>query len=910
MSASAGLRLSAEIAWARKLPIPLLLVALSAATCPGQQSERSTTGEQPPAKVRAALEARGGAALMLALPSKAVLAQHGNAAALDELHATGSAIKPLTALLALEAGALQPSAEVLCRREVRSGGVTLRCAHPTVLLPFTVSEALTHSCNYFFAEAGRRLGREALERGFRQAGIAAEIHDPALGATGAAGVHVTPRQLLDLLVRLAAGDLPFRPANMSLVRRALEAAVREGTASPAAVEGVAVAGKTGTAAWPGMSFRNSGWFAGWAPADRPQVAVVVWLHRGEGRAAAALAGELLRQHFARPPPAANSKPSPAEELLRVELFSSVPITQLTVERPGAAPALDLRAKPTASEMLRVDCRGQGCRLILNKDTTPARAVPPRIVQGQIEIRFRPGRIAVIHVTGLEDYVAGVLESEASEMRHPESLKAMAVAARTFALRHRGRHAAAGFDFCSLTHCQAYTSQASASPGAATKEAERFRAAAQGSAGEVLRFDSQLIRAYYTGSCGGHTQSAANVWPEEAAPYLPARPDPYCSAAAANHTWSTRLPAAQLEAALRGDRVADPGGRIRRLAVAARDSSGRVRQLQIAGSSVRQVNGNYFRFLVGRRLGWEKLKSTAFEVRREGGDFVFEGRGFGHGVGLCQQGAARMGEAGFDYRRILAQYFPGTQLVKDEPRQSGVGSRQSPVASPQSIVGSLQSAVEISETPHSALRTPHSETLASEHFAVSFPAGRRADAEEVAAALEAARRRFAARGIAPPAGRVSVVLHESTLSFIRATGKPGWVAAAADGRRLHLQQPALLRARGTLASTLAHEYLHLALWDATDARIPKWFREGLALYFSGERPAAPPREANVPNPAVTLEQAIERPRSRAEMRRAYARALEETRALARELGDAGLLRLLRQPSAAELQQMSATARRPL
>jgi len=966
MSGSAGWRLSVEVACAaRKFPIPLLLVVLGAATCPSQQCERSTTGEQPPARVRAALEARGGAALLLALPGKAVLRRHGNAA-LDEPHPTGSAIKPLTALLALEAGALQPSTEVLCRREVRSGGVTLRCAHPTVLLPFTVSEALTHSCNYFFAEAGRRLGREALERGFRQAGIAAEIHDPALGATGAAGVRATPRQLLDVLVRLAAGDFPFRRENMALVRRALEAAVREGTASPAAVEGVAVAGKTGTAAWPGVSYRNSGWFAGWAPADRPQVAVVVWLHRGEGRAAAALAGELLRQHFARPAPASGGpsrllkNPSqtgksaplvppalevaqaflPAQsdaefgegvfqqsvsltaELLRVELFSSVPITQLIVERPDNAPTLNLRAKPKASEMLRVDCPGQGCRLILNNDTTHARGVPPRMVQGQLEIRFKPGRIAVIHVTGLERYVAGVLESEASEIRHPESLKAMAVAARTFALRHRGRHAASGFDFCSLTHCQAYTSQASASPGAATKEAERFRAAAQASAGEVLRFGGELARTYYTGSCGGHTQAAGNVWPEEAAPYLPARPDPYCSAAAANLTWSTRLPAAQLEAALRGDRAADPGGRIRRLAVAARDSSGRVRQLQIAGSSVRSVNGNYFRFLVGRRLGWEKLKSTAFEVRREGGDFVFEGRGFGHGVGLCQQGAARMGEAGFDYRRILAQYFPGAKLGSEGRKQKAVGSRRSAVGSLRpansnqlSAISNLQPTTHnlqptVFPTAHSALRTPQSETLASEHFTLSFPAGRRADAEEVAAVLEAARRRFATRGIPPHAGRVPVVLYESALAFIRATGKPGWVAASADGRRLHVQQPALLRARGTLTSTLAHEYLHLALWDATDARIPKWFREGVALYFSGEQPAAPPREANAPNPAVTLEQAIERPRSRAEMRRAYARALEETRALARELGDAGLLRLLRQPSAAELQQISATARRPL
>ncbi len=844
---------------------------------------------QLPPGVRDALDARNGAALVLALPGKSVLARYGSPAALDEPHATGSAIKPLTALIALESGALPARTEILCRREVRSGGLTFRCAHPTVLLPFGVTEALALSCNYYFAEVGRRLGREALERGFRQAGLEAEITDPALGAIGGAGVRATPRQLLDLLIALAAGHLPFRPENMELVRRGLEAAVREGTASPAAVEGVLVAGKTGTAAWPHISYRNSGWFAGWAPAGRPQVAVVIWLHRGEGRDAAAIAGEILRQHFApaRPGPSNSASHPAAAPAFRVELFSSVPITHLTVEPPDGAPSISRDAASAKSETLRVDCPGEGCRVTVNKEMTPAGSVALRRVQGALEIRSRPGRLTVIHAVGLEEYVAGVLAGEAGEIRHPESLKAMAVAARTFALRSRGRHAAAGFDFCSLTHCQVYTSQA---------PEESFRAAAVATAGEALRYGGELIRAYYTGSCGGYTQAAANVWPEEAAAYLPARPDPYCASSGANSAlnsasnwaWTTRLPSAQLEAALRGDRVADPGGRIIRLEVTARDSSGRVRQLLITGGSARKVNGNYFRFLVGRRLGWEKLKSTAFEVRREGGDFVFGGRGFGHGVGLCQAGAARMGEAGFSYDRILAQYFPGAQISRDGREIAGAGS----------------------VNPQSAIHNPQSEALASEHFSLRFPAGRGAEAEAVAAALEAARSRFSARGLPAPAGRVSVALYESTAAFIQATGKAGWVAATADGRRLHLQPPAVLRARGTLDFTLAHEYLHLALWNATDARIPLWFREGVVLYFSGEQPSAAAGQTNAADSGVTLEQALERPPSRDLMRRAYARALEETRALARQAGEAGLLRMLRQPTAAEMERMAAIARRPL
>jgi hypothetical protein len=112
----------------------------------------------------------------------------------------------------------------------------------------------------------------------------------------------------------------------------------------------------------------------------------------------------------------------------------------------------------------------------------------------------------------------------------------------------------------------------------------------------------------------------------------------------------------------------------------------------------------------------------------------------------------------------------------------------------------------------------------------------------------------------------------------------------------------------LETTLAHEYLHLALWNATDSRAPLWFREGLVLFLSGERVDAPPAAAG--DTPVSLEQAIERPRSRDEMRRAYAQALEETRKLGRELGEPALLRLLRRPSAAELDRLRSIGRATL
>jgi stage II sporulation protein D len=792
-----------------------------------------------PQPVVAGLAAKEGAALVLDFRSRAVVAQYGGAAALDERHATGSAIKPLVALLALESGAIGPDMEVLCRRQ--SG--PLGCSHPAALLPYRLEDALAFSCNYFFAEVGRRVGRARLEEGFRRAGLQVEVTDPALAATGAAGVRASPRQLLALMMDMAAGRLWFRSEHTALVKSAMARAVRDGTAKAASVTGLAIAGKTGTAAWPGTPYRNSGWFVGWAPADEPRLALVVWVKTGEGKQAAALAGRILRGYLGSP---GSAGVPPAPQLLGA-----------AAERAG---------RP----------RSQGLR---------------------VQVRPRGGGPAVVRLVELEDYAAGVLAGEAGELAQPEALEAMAVAARSFAIRSRGRHAAEGFDLCSLTHCQVYTTQA---------PEERFRAAARATAGQVLRFNGEVIRAYYTGNCGGHSQSAANVWPDQAAPYLPAQPDPYClrdgNTPARNARWTTRLPAAQLEAALRGEPAMDSGGQLRRLAVLQRDATGRVRRLEIAGGVRHEVDGNAFRFLVGRRLGWEKLKSTAFEVRREGGDFVFEGRGFGHGVGLCQAGAARMAEAGFDYRRILAHYYPGTELQKAEGgRQKAEGGRQKAEGGRQKAEGGRQKAEGAGQQQRQA--------VSSQHFSVSFAAGQRPDAEDVLRLLQAAQSRFAPRGIQAPPGRIAVIIHSATADFIKATGKPGWVAATADSQGgLHLQPPSLLRSRGTLETTLAHEYLHLALWNATDSRVPAWFREGLVLFFTGERVDAPPAAAG--DAPVSVEQAIERPRSRDEMRRAYARALEETRRLARELGDSGLLRFLRQPSAAELDRLKSIGRTTL
>jgi stage II sporulation protein D len=273
----------------------------------------------------------------------------------------------------------------------------------------------------------------------------------------------------------------------------------------------------------------------------------------------------------------------------------------------------------------------------------------------LELRAESGRLRIVVRMPLEEYVAAVLAGEGAGFASGESLKAMAVAIRTYAMHFRGRHRAAGFDFCDTTHCQ------DLHLGALS---ERMRAAAQVTRGEILWFEGRPAAAFFHRHCGGVSEDAGLVWPGSEAPYLRQHNDPFCLAHSPA-TWRTEIGKEDLARALAASHLS-AAVRIDSLVVVERSPSGRALRLRLSAPDTIQLRAADVRFAVGRALGWDKIPSDLYDAQDTGETFTFEGRGAGHGVGMCQAGAAEMGVRGKTYREILAFYYPGTTLNASPP----------------------------------------------------------------------------------------------------------------------------------------------------------------------------------------------------------------------------------------------------
>lgn len=234
-----------------------------------------------------ALRATQASAVVLDARTGAVLASAGK----PRRATPGSAVKPLLLEYALEHSIVNPEMEVYCRRNLHVGGRALPCSHPADHPVFTAESALAESCNTWFAEMARRYSGLQLEAALNDASLphspmgAANVEQRQLAVLGLVGVTTSPLELA-----LAYRDLFERMPASGPVARGLQDSVGYGMANPAAVQGLRILGKTGTASDIRETWSH-GWFAGGIPG---RLVIVIYVPHGDGGTAASLAQKFFQ----------------------------------------------------------------------------------------------------------------------------------------------------------------------------------------------------------------------------------------------------------------------------------------------------------------------------------------------------------------------------------------------------------------------------------------------------------------------------------------------------------------------------------------------------------------------------------------------------------------------------------------
>jgi stage II sporulation protein D len=288
----------------------------------------------------------------------------------------------------------------------------------------------------------------------------------------------------------------------------------------------------------------------------------------------------------------------------------------------------------------------------------------------VRVQLTEQGLTVVRDVPLEDYVQASSISEvapaAGELDTVERmLEVQTIIGRTYAVSHLARHAREGFDLCSTTHCQLFDPRRLQTSRWAPASLE----AVGRTSGLILTFDRLPIQALFHADCGGHTSTAAAVWGGTDRPYLVARPDDGVPSEA-HADWKYEVSVGVLTAALATDSRMRVTGVLDTIEVISRDGAGRAERIALYGhaqnagrtNSVIEIRGDELRQVLTRAFGPRTIRSTRFDVRRTASTFTFSGRGFGHGVGLCQAGALARLRAGATPVDVLGYYYPGATLA--------------------------------------------------------------------------------------------------------------------------------------------------------------------------------------------------------------------------------------------------------
>ncbi|MDP2168409.1 MAG: SpoIID/LytB domain-containing protein [Thermodesulfovibrionales bacterium] len=259
-------------------------------------------------------------------------------------------------------------------------------------------------------------------------------------------------------------------------------------------------------------------------------------------------------------------------------------------------------------------------------------------KGNIEVWQGKDSLYLVSEIPMEEYVEGVVSSELGKNWEIEAIKAQAVVARTYALNLKMQNKDRKFHLTSTVLHQVFKGG---------NEDAVVSYGVQSTKGEVLAYNGRPIEAYYHSTCGGMTEEAGEVF-GTSRPYL--RPVASECNLSPYQMWSRKMPFSEIEKALGIKGMTD-------IRIKSRTSTGRVKAVAVITDSNHTIEATELR----RKLGWKRLPSTDFSVKVNGDSVFFDGKGYGHGVGLCQWGSLEMARKGKTYKEILQYYFPGAAI---------------------------------------------------------------------------------------------------------------------------------------------------------------------------------------------------------------------------------------------------------
>jgi stage II sporulation protein D len=269
-------------------------------------------------------------------------------------------------------------------------------------------------------------------------------------------------------------------------------------------------------------------------------------------------------------------------------------------------------------------------------------------RGMAEISFGNKGILVVNELPLEEYLVGLINCEVSSSWPIEAVKAQAVIARSYALYRKKIRKNEPYHLESSVLDQVYD-------GCLIEDSRAKRAVSE-TTGEVLTYNGAIIQAFYHSNCGGKTEASENVW-GVSLPYLKGVTCEYCLGNSSS-SWEQKLELKDIEEKLHAAGFKVSG--VTEIRPGVRNNRGRLKNIVVVSArGDATLTGDQFR----KVLGYSVIKSTNFTVKIVGNNVIFNGTGYGHGVGLCQWGAKQRALNGFDYTEILSYYYPGTVLEK-------------------------------------------------------------------------------------------------------------------------------------------------------------------------------------------------------------------------------------------------------